>query len=65
MARFADIFICLGFMLFFLGGCALAFLGPVVSSSPLLPVAAILSIPLIGIGVYFKVKQKGENTGDT
>lgn len=61
MDKFADVFICLGVMLFFLGGAALAFLGTLVSNSPFLTVTAILSLLLIGIGGYMKMKKHKED----
>lgn len=61
MAKYADIFLCLGVFLFFLGGAALAF-STVASDSPLLPVIAILSIILIAIGGFLKKRTyKGDD----
>ena len=58
MRKFADLIICLGVVIFFLGGLLIAF-NVLSGSSRLLPVMAVLAVLLMGLGGYLKKKTRG------
>ena len=58
MRKYADLILCLGVIIFFLGGILLA-LNLLSGSSPLLPVMAILAMILIGFGGFLKKRARG------
>jgi len=58
MRKYADLILCLGVIIFFLGGILLA-LNLISGNSPLLPVMAVLAMILIGLAGFLKKKARG------
>lgn len=58
MRKYADLILCLGVIIFFLGGILLA-LNLLSGSSSLLPVMAVFAMVLICFGGFLKKKARG------